>query len=259
MKLVDVMVHQRSGKMSEKEFRENYRKRSIQNGVKQFSLQTFIKPSDSPTKTNILQSSATFRTLKAQKLGRHAASTTSVRQNAMMQNKTMGATSSGFSQTDSIVPLRTSSELQKKSVSVKTKLPAVRASKNARDSFMTACSTDPYQFLTPQKVPGRHSQLLNNLSQHQRDPTGFMKRVVGKVGLVEQLRAIKNPETMSHGSSMRSLVRSIKGRSLRNEPQLGNSLACGMDTGSDIHATLENYEIEKSYTRLHQLKHMENL
>lgn len=79
MKLVDVMVNQRSGKLYDQEFRENYRKRSMQNGVKQFSLQTFIKPTDSPSKTNILQSSATFRTLKAQKLGRHAASTSSMR------------------------------------------------------------------------------------------------------------------------------------------------------------------------------------
>lgn len=111
--------------------------------------------------------------------------------------------------------------------------------------------------MTPQKMPVRHSQLLNNLSQHAHDPT-FMKRAVGKVGLVEHLRAIKNPETMSHGSSMRSLVRSIKGRSLRNEPQLGSSLTVGMDP-NPTNCTFDEYEIEKSYTRLHQLKHMENL
>ena len=65
MKLVDLMEDQRTSKVSDQIFREKYRKRSMQPGVKQFSQSNFILPTSSPSKTNVLASSATFRTLTA--------------------------------------------------------------------------------------------------------------------------------------------------------------------------------------------------
>ena len=62
MKLVEIMEDQRSTKMSDQYFRENYRKRG---GTKVFSCETFIKPGQRHSKTNVLSSSNTFRTLTA--------------------------------------------------------------------------------------------------------------------------------------------------------------------------------------------------
>jgi len=77
--------------------------------------------------------------------------------------------------------------------------------------------------MTPQKVPVHQTHLLKNLATQQSGP-GFLKKPIQNVGLAEHLRAIKNPETVSVVSSMRSLVRSIKTRSLRNEPLIGDGL-----------------------------------
>ena len=68
MKLMDYMQEQQSSKVNDQAFRNNYRKRSLQPGKQQFSTSNFIQPATSPTKTNILTSSSTFRTLTAQKL-----------------------------------------------------------------------------------------------------------------------------------------------------------------------------------------------
>jgi len=65
MRLMDYMQDQQSSKVSDQVFRNNYRKRSQQPGKKQFASTNFIQPTTSPTKTNILTSSNTFRTLTA--------------------------------------------------------------------------------------------------------------------------------------------------------------------------------------------------
>jgi len=65
MKLLDFLADQKSNRVNDQVFRENYRKRSLNQGTKNFSRSTFILPAQSPTKTNILASSATFRTLTA--------------------------------------------------------------------------------------------------------------------------------------------------------------------------------------------------
>ena len=72
MKLMDYMQDQRQSKVGDMVFRENYRKQTLQPGKKQFSSGNFILPTASPSKTNILASSATFRTLTAQKMQRHS-------------------------------------------------------------------------------------------------------------------------------------------------------------------------------------------
>ena len=72
MKLIDYLADQKSSVVNEQVFRDNYRKRSLNQGPKKFSKSTFILPESSPSKTNILGSSNTFRTLNAQRLQKHA-------------------------------------------------------------------------------------------------------------------------------------------------------------------------------------------
>ena len=73
MKLMDVIEDQRSTKVTDQIFRENYRKKNLHLGANQFSKSSFILPAASPSKTNVLSSASTFRTLTAQKLQRHTA------------------------------------------------------------------------------------------------------------------------------------------------------------------------------------------
>jgi len=80
-----------------------------------------------------------------------------------------------------------------------------------------------------------------------------------KVGLQEQLRGIANPETIiTKTDSVRTLRKTFgtsgKG-SLRNEPMMiGQHLVTQAST-----AGFNDMEIHKSYSRLHALKHSENL
>lgn len=86
-------------------------------------------PESSPSKTNILQSSATFRTLTAQKLQRHAASTINMRKSGgLMQTPGMQPTHNPSFGSLNSVEVRATSELQTKSKLNKdrTTLPAVR-------------------------------------------------------------------------------------------------------------------------------------
>ena len=122
MKLVDLMEDQRCSKMTDQVFRDNYRKRSMQNGAKsQFSQQNFIQPTVSPSKTNILQSSNTFRSLTAQKLSRHTSSTLNMRKSGLT-NKGSMVNLGGVNPS----VLRASSELANKKSFLQNKLPAVR-------------------------------------------------------------------------------------------------------------------------------------
>lgn len=66
MQLIDIMENQRSNKKQNIHFRENYRKKSLQpNVARTYQQKNFILPTSSPSKTNILASSNTFRTLTA--------------------------------------------------------------------------------------------------------------------------------------------------------------------------------------------------
>ena len=80
-----------------------------------------------------------------------------------------------------------------------------------------------------------------------------------KIGLQEQLRGIINPETtISKTDSVRTLRKTFGARgkdSLKNEPMMiGQHLITQAST-----AELNDMEIHKSYSRLHALKHSENL
>jgi len=97
MKLVEIMEDQRSTKISELHFRENYRKRSMNNGAKVFSTDNFILPGQRHTKTNVLSSSSTFRTLTAQKLSRHAASNGALRKSGALTGTSPGSFASQLS------------------------------------------------------------------------------------------------------------------------------------------------------------------
>lgn len=81
IKIMDIMESQRSNKISQQAFRENYRQQSLQTGKHQYSRTTLIMPASEqkPSKTNILGSSSTFRLLSAQKLQRHTAAVMSYR------------------------------------------------------------------------------------------------------------------------------------------------------------------------------------
>ena len=85
MKLMDVIEDQRHNKTNDQIFRENYRKKNQQLGANQFSKSSFILPAASPSKTNVLASASTFRTLTAQKLQRNTASTLSMRKNGLVE------------------------------------------------------------------------------------------------------------------------------------------------------------------------------
>ena len=65
MKLMDVIEDQRIMKVNDQAFRENYRKKNKQLGANEFSKSSFILPAASPSKTNVLGSASTFRTLTA--------------------------------------------------------------------------------------------------------------------------------------------------------------------------------------------------
>lgn len=91
MKLMDVIEDQRSHKVNDQIFRANYRKKNQQMGANQFSKSSFIQPASSPSKTNVLASASTFRTLTAQKLQRHTASTLSMRKNGQFLNERAGS------------------------------------------------------------------------------------------------------------------------------------------------------------------------
>lgn len=71
---MDFINDQRHNRQYDQVLRENYRMKSTDPAKRQFQSSTFIKPALSPTKTNVLQSSTTFRTLTAQKLQRHTTS-----------------------------------------------------------------------------------------------------------------------------------------------------------------------------------------
>ena len=100
MKLMDIMESQRSTKVSERAFRESYRKQSLTTGKHQYSRTTLINPAMTevkPSKTNILGSSSTFRLLSAQKLQRHTASALNMRRKLQQANGAAGiATSSDY-------------------------------------------------------------------------------------------------------------------------------------------------------------------
>ena len=60
-------------------------------GANLFSKSSFILPNPSPTKTNVLASASTFRTLTAQKLQRHTASTITMRKNGQFLGERAGS------------------------------------------------------------------------------------------------------------------------------------------------------------------------
>jgi len=104
--------------------------------------------------------------------------------------------------------------MAKKSVTVRTKLPAVRG---GNQTVMQAPESrypggqHPYQFMTPQKLPLRH-QLLNsgnkNSAEAYNSVSGFKYTPV-KVNLQEQFRGMTKNDAASK-ASLRSLPQSFK-------------------------------------------------
>ena len=120
------------------------------------------------------------------------------------------------------VSLRASSELQTKT-KLGTRLPAVRA-QNASSLKLSERGSDPYQFMTPQKMPLRQ-QLFNSATKQQssdkKSASTLTKRPI-RVALQDQLRGTRQSDTEI--STMRSLAKSFKSRpGLRNEPLLMGS------------------------------------
>ena len=160
-------------------------------------------PSQTPSKTNILASSNTFRTLTAQKLQRHTNSTLNVRKNLSKGTPNPSFVSLG-SQSEHRVAHATTQ--------VKTRLPAVRAGNQSAIRFGE--TPDPYQFATPQKMPLRQQQLLNSLSKNSIDirSTSSLTKVPVRVGLQENLRSMQQSEVSSRTFTMRKLTKNARAR-----------------------------------------------